>query len=286
MFAGIALLFGALALLVCCGRFNRADPSTTAAVLALQPTASSVSGTLRLVTYNVHMESSAAIAKVISENSELASADVLLLQEIENREGELSTRAEQVAKALGMGVAYAPGYGLPNGGSHGVAILSRVALRDIEILELPRYHVVVNSARRVALAATVAIDGRDVRIFSVHLDNRINPQKRRRQLAPVFASAQNYAGPAVIAGDLNTSPFCWAGSLVPIPCGKQDNAVENAARWAGFDTPIKALGATSKWLGMRLDAIYTRGLVTRAGAVERSEGLSDHFPIWVDLQVR
>ncbi len=281
-----ALLFGlAVTIALSCGRLNRAEPTTTAVVVRSTVGEGSALRSLRVATYNVHMESAASIARVVANNPELAAADVLLLQEIEHHGDEDASRAEQVANHLGMSVAYAPGYGLPDGGSHGVAILARVSLRDVEILELPYFHVVVNSARRVALAATIDLDGQDVRIFSVHLDNRINPQKRKRQLAPVLRSAKSFSGPVVIAGDLNTSPFCWAVSLLPIPCGMQDDAVEQAARKSGMQTPVTEIGSTSKWLGMRLDAIYTRGFSASSSAVERSVELSDHLPVWVDLQL-
>tara|TARA_R110002096_G_scaffold143328_1_gene299126 strand:- start:95511 stop:96398 length:888 start_codon:yes stop_codon:yes gene_type:complete len=280
----LLILAGTIAASACSG-LNRGQPTATAPIVRSTVGEGSALRTLRVVTYNVHMESTASIATAVENNPKLAAADVLLLQEIEHHRDEGASRAEQVAERLGMNAAYAPGYGLPGGGSHGVAILSRVSLRDVEILELPYFNVVVNSARRVALAATIELDGQDVRIFSVHLDNRINPSKRRRQLGPVLQSAKNFSGSVVIAGDLNTSPFCWAVGLLPIPCGMQDNAVERAARASGMQTPLVGVGSTSKWLGMRLDAIYTRGFGASASAVERTVTLSDHLPVWVDLQL-
>lgn len=286
LFAGVLLICVVVAIAVAsCTQLNRAAPTTTSAVVNSTVGARSALRTLRVATYNVHMESASSIADAITSNPELGAADVLLLQEIEDHSSEATSRAEQVAKRLGMSVAYAPGYGLPDGGSHGVAILSRVSLRDVEVLELPYFHVVVNSARRVALAATIEVDGQDVRIYSVHLDNRINPSNRRLQLEPVLRSAKKFSGPIVIAGDLNTSPFCWVASLVPIPCGRQDNAVERAARSSGLQTPVANIGSTSKWIGMRLDAIYTRGFSASSSAVERSVRLSDHLPVWVELEL-
>lgn len=283
----LAVVFAGLALgaSVACGRLNRIEPASTSVEHRAIERAVEAGGALRIATYNVHMESAFAIVQAIQTNEELARADVLLFQEIESHLHESASRAEQVANALDMSMTYAPGYGLRSGGSHGVAILSRYPLEDVELIELPYHHVVVNSARRVALAATIRLDGQDVRIISVHLDNRINPSDRRRQLAPVLEAAEKFSGPLVIAGDLNTSPFCWLGNLVPVPCGLQDDAVESAARSIGMDTPMTTVGSTSKWLGMRLDAIYTRGLVAMERGVERSVKLSDHKPLWVDVQL-
>jgi endonuclease/exonuclease/phosphatase family metal-dependent hydrolase len=269
-----------------CSRLNHPPPvSPSAQAGATSKAAPTSTSSLRIATYNVHMETAEGIRAAIARNPRLNQADVIMLQEIEAHDSEDSPRAAQVARDLDMHWAYAPGYGLSEGGSHGVAILSRFPLADLEVIELPYYHVVVNSARRVALAATIALGERNVRIYSVHLDNRINPSRRRQQLAPVFAAADRFRGPAIIAGDLNTSPFCWGGGLVPLPCGQQDDAVESQARGHGFATPLAEGGPTSKWMAMKLDAIYVRQLVTRASAVEHAVRLSDHLPVWLDVEL-
>jgi endonuclease/exonuclease/phosphatase family metal-dependent hydrolase len=238
---------------------------------------------LRVATYNVHMESASSIARAIRESAALRRADVLFLQEIEAHPEEPEPRALRVARELKMHAAYAPGYGLKGSGSHGVAILSRFPLEDLELIELPYYHVVINSARRVALAATIKLSDQSLRVYSVHLDNRINPENRMRQLAPVFAAADAVSGPVIIAGDLNTSPFCWGAGVFPLPCGMQADAVEEQARKHGFQTPAARSGATSKWLAMKLDAIYTRGLKSRGHGVAHRVRISDHLPLWLDL---
>jgi len=271
---------------------NRSDPADTSVETVIRERTAladanqrSVDG-LRVVTYNVHGSSADALLPIFREREDLAKADVILLQEIEDYAEVGGSEASQLAAALGMSHSYAPGYGIGDAGSHGVAILSRLPLSDVEVIELPRYHVVVNSARRVALGATVGVGSKSLRVYSVHLDNRINPSDRRAQLAPVFTHA--LARPelaVVVGGDLNTSPFCWVGHLVPIPCPRQSSALEALARSRGFETPAVHSGPTSKWLDMRLDALYTRGLVAKRVAVEDNVSLSDHFPLRVDVQL-
>jgi monothiol glutaredoxin len=87
----------------------------------------------------------------------------------------------------------------------------------------------------------------------------------------------------VIAGDMNTSPFVWLGHLIPVPAGVQDDRLERAVRAAGLDTPVRRSAATSQWLNMRLDAIYTRGVTAGGFAVEDSVRISDHLPMWLDV---
>ena len=240
---------------------------------------------LRLVTYNVHMIDSAKIAAALRAKPDLASADLVLLQEVESYPEEGQSRACLAAKQLDLHCAYAPGYGLTNGGSHGVAILSRFPLTDLEITELPYNNTVVNSARRVALGATIDPGTGPVRIFAVHLDNRISSVERVQQLAPVLDAADARDLPTVIAGDMNTSPFLWLGNLVPIPGGSQDDRLESFVRMRGFATPVIDSGATSTWLGMRLDAVYTRRVEVGAHHVERDVRASDHLPMWADLEL-
>ena len=263
-----------------CAALNRAEPADTAVRHLNRRPAAGDDGQLLVVTYNVHMETASRIARGLS-GPWLRRADVIMLQEIESHNREHLSRAGQVAARLGMSYAYAPGYGLSAGGSHGVAILSRWPLSDLELIELPRAHVVFNSARRAALGATVHYPGRPLRVYSVHLDNRINPSQRRRQLAPVLTAAAARADlPVIVAGDMNTSPFCWVGHVLPVPCGRQDDRLEALARERGFDLPAKRSGPTHKWMSMRLDALYTRGVAARRVGVERAVRVSDHLPLW------
>lgn len=262
------------------------DPASVAVEALPAPTAPAPRAAgepLRVVTYNIHHIDGERLAAALDGNQALTRADVILLQEVV-RPRTADSSACAVARARGWSCAYAPGHGY-QGGSLGVAIISRLPLADAEAIELPFYHVRFNAGRRVALAATVEVDGTPVRLYSVHLDNRLAPKQRVHQLAPVLDAAEAWDGPALIAGDMNTSPFTWVGHVVPVPTGKQDDRVEGYVRSRGFTTPVVDSGPTSQWLSMRLDAIYTRGLRIVEHDVERTVRASDHLPLWVDLLV-
>ena len=186
---------------------------------------------------------------------------------------------------MGLACVYAPGHELAGGGDLGVAIPSRAPLTDLELVELPYISTVVNSGRRVALGGTLATESGPVRLLAVHLDNRIGPDDRVRQLVPVLDAADRLALPTIIAGDVNTSPFEFIGHLVPVPTGRQARKLEDSVRARGFATPSDGVGATSRFLGMRLDAIYTRGVEVTATEVAVHVTASDHLPLWADVVI-
>jgi endonuclease/exonuclease/phosphatase family metal-dependent hydrolase len=276
-----------LALSLClaagCARLNHLPPADRRPEVLAQP-ASSVRapGPVRVVAYNIHGVDGVALAATIAASPALASADVLLLSEV-HAHGPCSDACVAGAR-LGMASAYGPGH-RQDVGTEGVAILSRWPLSEVEVIELPYRDVVVNSARRIAITATTLTPAGPVRVYAVHLDNRITPAARVEQLAPVLSDTRAWPGPVVIGGDFNTSPFSWLGSVVPLPSGRQDDAVEVAVRRAGLTTPVTASGATSAWLGMRLDAIYTRGVAVVDFGVEHAVRISDHLPLWADVAV-
>lgn len=254
-----------------------------ASVVATTPPDGELDASLRVVTYNIHHIDGARLGKALTSDADLAAADVIFLQEvIAPRDADSSACA--VARDRGWHCAYAPGHGL-RGGSLGVAILSRRPLADLQAIALPYFNVRFNAGRRVALAATIDVGGTPVRLFSVHLDNRLDAGQRTRQLAPVIESAAGWDGPAIIAGDMNTSPFTWVGHVFPVPAGTHDDKIERFVRAHGFTTPVAASGPTHQWLSMRLDAIYTRGLRVGEFQVEHGVRESDHLPMWADVSL-
>jgi endonuclease/exonuclease/phosphatase family metal-dependent hydrolase len=286
------LLFLLPALASACAGLNRRDPASTSVQRGDYTAARSAKDArdtgagIRVTTFNVHGEPPARIARVLQRSRVLRDADVVFLQELETQTAGPESSPRKIAEQLRMSFAYAPGYGLGEEGSHGVAILSRFPLSEVTLIELPRYSVHFNSARRVALGATVRIGEAAVRLYSVHLDNRINPSDRRAQLEPVVEDAlQQPVTRVIIGGDFNTSPFCWISHAIPVPCGLQTKRLEGYVRKHGFDTPVTASGGTAKWLAMRLDGIYTRGVTVVDYGVEDAIRISDHLPLWLEARL-
>ena len=239
---------------------------------------------LRVATFNVHGGGNIPLlAQSIEASPSLRAADVLMIQEIEQRldlDGP-----KELAGSLGLEFVYAPARPIPHG-THGLAILSRHPIRDPEIFDLERFDLGYHSRRRIALAATIETRGVPLRLYNVHLDTRLNLEQRTRQLRPVLEQA--LAQPrAVVGGDLNTiraiSPLLPFLPL-PLPGLGQASALDDLLRRMGFATPFAEIGATGP-LGMRLDGLFPYEAPVVGYGKEAGIEVSDHLPLWIDLEL-
>ena len=291
-----------LALVMCTGCLELADHGgpwePTAALtgeLAAEhgpppATVSSASAcTLRVATWNVHFgEDTAELATRLRASAEIASADVLLVQEIEAHGTEPGTRSARLARALDMTWVYAPARA-EMGGTHGVATLSRYPLEAPAVRQLPYFEQVLNPRNRIALATDVVVGAERVPIVNLHLDVRLGPVDRIRQLRP----AVNDLGERMIAGgDFNTNPWAWVEGILPLASteaivGQEQAAVlDDYLLGKGFASAIPVETATMRLpaFQIRTDDLYARGLPITAAGVEHVDG-SDHWPVWFDVDL-
>lgn len=160
-------------------------------------------------------------------------ADVFLLSEMDYgmaRTDQEHTTA-RLAEKLGCGYVYGVEYlqfglgtyeerarcrGQTNRvGYHGNAILSRRKLKRPALVRLEesgdwfKRELEPRLGGRVAVLATIEINGSDVVFASVHLEDRTDPDGRSRQMANLLRSIEEYASGSavVIGGDLNTFSF-------------------------------------------------------------------------------
>jgi endonuclease/exonuclease/phosphatase family metal-dependent hydrolase len=251
------------------------------------PKVAALPAKLRVVTFNVHRETPANVITGIQSDPKLRDADLILLEEVHRIEPvtEPCSAACSLGKNLGYYTLYAPGH-MQDDGSDGVAILSRSPILSGEVLELPDIDVHVNSGRRVALVATVMVGTTPTTVYAVHLTNRLTVAERKEQMQPILEHVKKQKTPVIMGGDFNTSPFTWIGGLIPVPIGTQDDNLEEMVRDYGLDTPVTESGATSRYLGMKLDAIYTRGFDVGTFAVSSAREVSDHLALWANLAAK
>jgi endonuclease/exonuclease/phosphatase family metal-dependent hydrolase len=108
------------------------------------------------------------------------------------------------------------------------------------------------------------------------------------QLRPAVIDAP---APVAVMGDFNTNDYLWAVETLPllpldaVANTSQADALDEYMRAIGYRTPTANFGNT--WHGVsedqRLDSIFTRGMVTGRGDIERELEASDHWPLWLDV---
>jgi len=243
---------------------------------------------VRVVTFNVEFGADwGGIADALIGSEDLSRADVFLIQEIESHPGEGRSRAAALAGALTMNYAYAPARS-EGAGTHGLAIISRFSLGAVEVMPLPRAETRIRARDRIAMRALLDVAGEELWVVNVHLDVRLGIAERVEQLHPVTLSASERV---VIGGDFNTNPYAWAGPVPLLPDQAaadldQADTLDDYMRAFGFETPTSSSGSTQDAVVemLRLDSIYTRDLQPLATDVERDVQVSDHRPLWLDLE--
>lgn len=246
----------------------------------------------RLVAGNVRKA-----ARILSDGARMPRADVLALQEADR--GTLRAGGQHVARALAEALRMdfvRAGTPTPadvepepkkwwldfeerirsgEEGDTGVAILSRLPLAGAARIELPWS--VCPWRPHLALAAEVPLGARSLRLFNAHIDTHASVEGQLEQHRAVLARADEPAaddGPSVILGDFNT---------LTRPAR---DAARSLLESRGYATPIPT--GTATWrsgpLRYHFDWIFVRGArVTRWG-VARVRGVSDHWPVWVEIE--
>lgn len=257
-------------------------------------------GLLRKVGFNLPRRRTAVVAdhlnqaaKAFSTDSGFPPLDLLAVQEADKRTERAGGRhvAKELADALQMGWVHAAA-GIPRGikpqprqwwldfeeqiglydsGDTGVAILSHMPLKDIARIDLPWEECPWRP--RLALAATVELGGRDIRILNSHIDPHPAISGQIEQLEVVLKKADEADLPVVLLGDFNT--------LSKRKCIDTRRLLESR----GFSTPFPTGTPTWRGAGVRLHAdwIFVRGLSVLRWGVVRPLNSSDHWPIWAEI---
>lgn len=264
--ARIILGFATASSLGCHPAVNYSDPVAPryAGTARLLDSASS-GDTLRIVSFNIeYAREMRRAARILKTAPPLRNADVILLQEM------TAPATRFLAEYLGMHYVYYPAiYNRIFQRDIGNAILSRYPITDDRKLILPsrsRYA----KTQRIATAATIAVRGRRIRLYSTHLGTPADLSWKGRvaQLQHIIDDASSHSL-AVIGGDMNSKDI---GSI---------------ARAAGYLWPTDTIPQSNAF--GRLDHFFVRGLelVKPQGTGTRrvSPSVSDHNPIWIRLHL-
>ena len=234
-------------------------------------------------------------ARAFSDAVILPPVDLLALQEADKRTQRAGGHhvARELAEELQMAWIHVPA-GIPRGqqprdrqwwlnfeeqiglydaGDTGVALLSHLPFSDVTRIDLPWHECPWRP--RLAMAATVSAGQQKLRIVNAHVDPHAGVGGQLEQLEMLIAEAEAFNGPRLILGDFNTL--------------SRKKAIEtrNLLESHGYSTPFPTGIPTWRGAGIRLHAdwIFYRDLEITRWGVARPLNVSDHWPIWAELDL-
>jgi endonuclease/exonuclease/phosphatase family metal-dependent hydrolase len=228
------------------------------------------------VSFNVKLARDIDGALEALRRPELAGADILLLQEMD------LAGTERISCALGRNFVFYPAALHPSTGRplrpFGVAVLSPWPIaedRKLPLSPLSRR----DAARKAAVAATVVVGGRPVRVVNVHLQVGLSTKDFLLELDEALVGAAGAGSPefpCIVAGDFNTS----SSALLDALAERAGTRGLTSALPRGVRTA--AVGPVAIW---QLDHILFAGLepAGTGAALRGPRNGSDHFPIRADL---
>jgi endonuclease/exonuclease/phosphatase family metal-dependent hydrolase len=242
------------------------------------------------IAYNIQ-----AAARAFSDGQLLPRVDVLALQEADKQTLRAGRHhiAKELAESLQMNWIHAPA-GIPRGqkpkqrqwwldfeeqiglydsGDTGVGLLSRLPLSDVTRIDLPWHECAWRP--RLAMAATVSCGATNLRIINAHVDPHAAFGGQLEQLEVLVAEAEKDSGPTLIMGDFNTLSK------------KKVVETRSLLESHGYTSPFPSGTATWRGMGIRLHAdwIFYRGVKISKWGVARPLGVSDHWPIWAEVNL-
>jgi endonuclease/exonuclease/phosphatase family metal-dependent hydrolase len=238
---------------------------------------------IKIISYNIRWRSGDDLKKLIQlfrDDPEVGDAAILGLQEVDRkkkRSGNTNT-VREIADELGMHYAWAAPPSVKNGSEEetGVAILSIYPLSDVRRIVLPNEG--PNKRRRVALGATLNVEGREWRVYSAHGETRLPFDKKLEQMGSLLKDLSRYPAdmPALIVGDFNT----WEPGA--------DRKIIKLFTNAGMKTPFGTDSTFSRRvlfvpIEFRLDWIWLRGIEASEFGIDKKIGISDHWPLWLNV---
>ena len=155
-----------------------------------------------------------------------------------------------------------------------MALLYNLPFSKIERLDLPGHKGAWRP--RLAIAATLNLGGENLYLFNSHLDPHATLAEQLDQHQAILARVENSSGPVILLGDFNTLSR------------RSGVAVREFLETKGFSTPFPTGTATWRSGPIRLqtDWIFVRGLRVKRSGVARPLSVSDHWPVWAEIDVR
>jgi endonuclease/exonuclease/phosphatase family metal-dependent hydrolase len=257
-----APLLAATLFVGCTRTINLLDPASPrfTGQYAVQGQSPGATGPIRIVTFNVKLGRRIDRAITVLRGDSLRGADIVTLEEMDDR------GTDSIARALHLDYVYYPSSIHPTEHKYfGPAVLSPWPIARSWKVLLP-HRSRTRHQLRTATAAEVVVRGMSVRVYGVHLETPGGASDRARQdqMRTILADAEGFPGPVVIAGDFNSYSI---GVFME----------HQGYRW--LTRYLNPTISIFTW-----DHVFVRGLAPAgpewAGVVRRTDGASDHHPVW------
>lgn len=189
--------------------------------------------------------------------------DLVALQEIDNkcRRSQGVDQAAELARLTGLHGVFGKAMD-HDGGEYGQAILSKHPIGDTQVHQLPG-----DGEPRIAFEAEVKIDGKALRMITVHLDHQ-QDARRLKQAETLAKALENHHEPMILAGDFNDIP-----DSAPLKAF--------AAPWTAVPKQAPAFTCPAPAPKVEIDHILLRGLEPKEPAIVLPEAIaSDHRPVF------
>ena len=223
--------------------------------------------TFRAVSYNLAFGLEVEIAIAALSDGELAGADVVLMQEMDQY------GIADLAEALSLCYVYYPG-SKKKGRKWGNAILSRWPIVEDHKVLLPHADP-YRDTRRIAVEVELDVAGSPLRVYSTHTATPFLGLGARLDQAEAIIDDAGDDMPVLIGGDLNTADPGSSGQTIEL-------FADHGFEWASHDATDT--GSSFGLYDSTLDYVFARDLEARASGIYRGENGSDHRPIWVELE--
>jgi endonuclease/exonuclease/phosphatase family metal-dependent hydrolase len=236
-------------------------------------------------------------AEALSDGRRLPPADIVALQETDKLTARAGRKdiARELARELQMHYARVAAASPARGaepkskqwyldfeehispqetGDTGIAILSRLPFESPPArIDLPWSE--CEWRPRLALASTIENGKQNLHIINSHIDPHAAIPEQLEQHAAILARTEDLSCPVILLGDFNT--------LSRRSCHAMRLLLESK----GFKTPFPT--GTATWraglIRLHTDWIFVRGAEVRRWGVARLRGVSDHWPVWIEIDL-
>lgn len=223
--------------------------------------------TIKVVSYNIkHSAKIKEAINLLHNDQNLANADILLLQEM------IPSAVERIATELDYNYIFYPAVVHPIlHANFGNAVLSKWPITFDENIIFPP--IKEKNRNRIAVAAKLKINNKDVLVYSLHMGIFMKPNQRSQQIQGILDAVDKNTKYCIIAGDFNT-----------IKKKDQDEVIKTFSE-AGFTHATSNVDWTyNHWYFMNykstFDHIFVRGPEILASGKVDNRKPSDHLPIW------